>query len=57
MRKLSCKEAGMMDCDYEASGESDDDVVAKAREHARTAHDHELTADEEKRVRSIIKNV
>ena len=56
MRKLSCKEAGEVDCNYEATGDTDDDVMRKASEHALSVHNHQITPDEDKKARSIIRS-
>ncbi|HEY7955806.1 MAG: DUF1059 domain-containing protein [Polyangia bacterium] len=56
MRKLSCKEAGMQGCNFEATGQNDDEVMAKGREHVRAVHQHDLTPEEESKVRSTIRN-
>jgi len=56
MRKLSCKEAGEIDCSYEATGDTDDDVMRNARDHALSVHNHQITPDEEKKARSIIRS-
>ena len=56
MRKLSCKEAGEVDCNYEATGDTDDDVMRNARDHALSVHNHQITPDEEKKARSIIRS-
>lgn len=34
---LRCRDVGV-DCDYVARGESEDDIMRQATEHARTAH-------------------
>jgi predicted small metal-binding protein len=34
---LRCREVGM-DCDFEARGESEQEILAKAAEHARLDH-------------------
>ena len=56
MRKLSCKEAGEMDCNYEATGDTDDDVMRNARDHALSVHNHQITPEEEQKARSIIRS-
>jgi predicted small metal-binding protein len=56
MRKLSCKDAGSPDCNFEATGQNDDEVIAKGKEHVRAVHQHDLTRDEESKARSMIRN-
>jgi len=56
MRTLSCKEAGEANCNYVAKGDTDDDVMRHAREHALSAHNHQINSDEEKQARSIIRS-
>ncbi|GAB4387293.1 MAG: hypothetical protein Kow0025_00050 [Thermodesulfovibrionales bacterium] len=38
MKVLKCKDVGV-DCDFEARGATDDEVLKKAAEHARKDHD------------------
>jgi len=46
-----------MDCDYEARGETTDEVMRKLTEHARTAHNmKEITPELEARIRSNIRD-
>ena len=45
MRKLSCKDAGMQGCSFEATGQDDDEVMAKGKEHVRAVHQHDLTPE------------
>jgi predicted small metal-binding protein len=56
MKKLSCRDAGMPNCSWEATAQNDDDLIQKARQHAQNAHQRTLTPAEESRVRSVIKN-
>jgi predicted small metal-binding protein len=54
MKKLLCSEAGFSEeCNWEFIGESDDEVLRKAREHAKRMHDAE--ADDSK-LRPHIRN-
>lgn len=34
---VSCRDVGM-DCDFEARGETEQEIMQKCEEHARTAH-------------------
>ena len=38
MKKLSCADLGAPQCNYEAKGESDDEVINKMIDHANRAH-------------------
>ena len=39
MKKLRCDEAGFKECNWEFLGETDDEVLRKAREHGKQMHD------------------
>jgi predicted small metal-binding protein len=56
MRKLSCNEAGDPTCNFVASGQTDDDVIQEARQHALEVHHHQITPDEEEQARAIIRS-
>ena len=54
-KHMRCRDVGM-DCDFEAHGRNDDEILEKAAAHA--ARDHgitEITPDLEKRVRGAIR--
>jgi len=38
MYSLSCKDMGQADCDFVATGETKEEVLQKAGEHAMSAH-------------------
>ncbi len=38
MMKLTCKAMGMMDCPFEAMGETEEEVMMKSKEHGMAAH-------------------
>lgn len=38
MYKLTCKDMGSADCDFTATGETQEEVMAKMKEHAMSAH-------------------
>lgn len=42
MKKLLCQDVGFTECNWEFTGESDDEVVRKAREHGKRMHAVEL---------------
>jgi predicted small metal-binding protein len=56
MRKMmTCRDVGM-DCDFQAHGKTDDEVVRNAAQHAREKHDlATIPPDLEKKVRAAIK--
>ena len=54
MKHLRCRDVGM-DCDFEAYGRTDDEVVKQAAAHAARVHGiTEITPELETRVRSAI---
>ena len=38
MKTLSCREMAMVDCDFVAKGQTDEEIVQKMTEHAKMAH-------------------
>jgi len=50
MKSLSCKEVGGMECDFTATGETNDEVKKKLHEHAAEVHKDKLEgmSDEDK---------
>ena len=54
-KHLRCRDVGM-ECDFEAHGRSDDEVVQQAATHAARVHGiTEITPDLETRVRAAIR--
>lgn len=54
-KHLRCRDVGM-DCDFEARGRSDDEVMQQAAAHAATTHGiTEITPDLAARVRAAIR--
>ena len=52
---LSCRDAGV-DCDYVCRGETEEEILEKTAEHARTAHGMtEIPPDLLAKVRSLIR--
>ncbi len=51
MFEVSCEELGVIDCDYEARGETPGDVLKKMVDHLQTVHDMDIPDAEE-----ILKN-
>jgi predicted small metal-binding protein len=41
MKKLLCRDAGFVECEWEFLGASDDEVLQKLRDHARQMHNRE----------------
>lgn len=39
-KTLTCRDVGV-DCDFQATGETNEEILAKAAEHARSAHGFE----------------
>jgi predicted small metal-binding protein len=55
-KTLSCRDVGM-DCDFVAKGETNEDIMLQAAEHARTAHNmNEIPAEVADKVRSAIRD-
>ncbi|MBV9678624.1 MAG: DUF1059 domain-containing protein [Acidobacteriaceae bacterium] len=51
---LQCRDLGMQ-CDFQAHGETEQEVMQKAAEHAKSAHGiHEITPDLASQVKSAI---
>jgi predicted small metal-binding protein len=56
-KRLSCRDAGV-DCDFIACGKTEDEVMRKAADHARTSHNmNEISKEVEEKVRSAIRDV
>jgi predicted small metal-binding protein len=54
MKELRCKDAGF-DCDAVITGEDDQEVMAKAADHAREAHGmDEIDEETGQQIRSLI---
>jgi predicted small metal-binding protein len=53
MKDFHCRDAGM-DCDYVAKGQTDDEILKKAGEHAQKVHHLDLGGDMTKKVTSLI---
>jgi predicted small metal-binding protein len=55
-KTVSCRDVGM-DCDFVAKGETNEDIMRQAAEHARTAHNmNEIPAEVADKVRSAIRD-
>ena len=57
MRELRCQDVGMKDCNYVAQGTDDQEVMQKAGQHAKTAHNMAtIPPDVEKKARGAIRD-
>ena len=55
-KTLSCRDVGP-DCDFVATGETEEEVMAKAVEHGRTAHGlEEIPPELAEKARSVIRD-
>lgn len=53
---LRCRDVGM-DCDFEARGETEEEILKKAAEHAKTVHNmEEIPKEVLAKVRAAIRN-
>ena len=55
MKKFECKSLGS-DCQFSASAENAEEVVAKAEEHAAAAHSMPKGDDTKNRIRTAVKD-
>lgn len=58
MKKFACRDLGM-DCDFVAEGETEEEVVAKAKEHGKTVHgqtEADMTPELEEKIKSLTKD-
>ena len=53
MKDFHCRDAGM-NCDFVARGNSNDEILKQAGEHARTTHNMQVTPDLRKKVEGLI---
>jgi predicted small metal-binding protein len=56
VKKFSCRDSGVKGCNWEVTGQNDDEIVRKAMQHGRSAHQLNPSQDDEKKVRTLIKN-
>ena len=55
-KTVRCRDVGM-DCDFVAKGETNEDIMRQAAEHARTAHNmNEIPPEVADKVRSAIRD-
>jgi predicted small metal-binding protein len=56
-KRLSCRDVGV-DCDFIACGKTEDEVMRKAADHARTSHNmSEIPKEVQDKARSAIRDV
>lgn len=56
-KRLSCRDVGV-DCDFIACGKTEDEVMRKAADHARTSHNmSEISKEVQEKARSAIRDV
>jgi predicted small metal-binding protein len=53
MKDFHCRDAGMK-CDFVARGDSKDEILRQAGEHAKQAHNMSVTPELAKKVESLI---
>lgn len=59
MKSLTCREAGF-DCSAVIKGDTEDEIMQKAGEHAKTAHNmkpEDMTPDLQQKIRGLIRTV
>ena len=58
MKTISCKDVGVQGCDWKATGQTDDELLKKAAEHAKLAHGMtQIPEDMKKKVLSSIREI
>ena len=57
MKKLACRDAGILDCNWEIVAETDEEVLRQAREHGLRAHNFKPSPADEQKMRTLIRNV
>ncbi len=55
-KAIYCKDAGFLDCPEVIRGQTEDEVIQKAAEHGKSAHDLELTPELAQQVKTLIKD-
>jgi predicted small metal-binding protein len=56
MKKFACRDAGIAGCDWVVYDESEERVVARARDHAAEAHARSTLKDDEQAIRSHVRS-
>ena len=57
MKKLSCRDVGILDCSWEGSADTEEDLLRQARQHGLDTHNYRVTPEDEKKMRAAIKTV
>ena len=57
MKRLSCKDTGLIDCNWEGTASNEDELIRMAREHSRKVHNFQATPDQETKLRRQIREV
>jgi predicted small metal-binding protein len=55
MKTLNCSDAGF-DCDGKLTGESEEEILNQAAEHAREAHNIEVTPELAEQLKTLIRD-
>lgn len=55
MKTLNCGDAGF-DCEGKISGESEEEILSQAAEHARTEHNVEVTPEMADQLKTLIRD-
>ena len=57
MKKLSCRDVGILDCNWEATAATDDELISKASQYGLNIHNFRVTPEDERKMRAAIKTV
>lgn len=60
MMSLACKDMGNMDCEYVAQGETKEEVMKMAMDHAMSAHgmtEADMTPEMQEKAMSMVKEM
>jgi len=57
MKKLSCRDVGILDCSWEGSADTEEDLLRQARQHGLDTHNYRVTPEDERKMRAAIKTV
>ena len=52
---ISCKDAGYTDCAAVMRGETEEEVLQKAAEHAKAVHNTQVTPEMAQQIKALIK--
>ena len=55
--KINCKDAGAIDCEFVAKGQTEEEVIQKAAEHGRNMHGmKDISPEIQEKLRLFIRN-